>query len=209
MVMQKMAMSGIVLGTIMAIASPAAANIINMDDIVIPANSSTKTKNSVDSLAAEIAKLEITRVLLLSRYVTTAPQIVATDNKIQAARKYYIKAGGNNKLLQQTIANALVIKIANSEVETALLYASYAADTPKITVAELNLQGLRDRLSQLQLHNSKVALNSAISQALNHKISQLQQDLIPLKAKYHRDAVIIVYFEEKIKVLQTRLAKFS
>lgn len=212
MIFPKLVISSVVVLGIMAISNNAKAAITNANHHSPQSNLSkliVQSDTTVNPLAAEIANLEIQRVLLLSRYTLNSPQVVATNNKIQDARNRYIQARGNNVLLNRTIANALVKKIANLEVETALLYARYPQHSPQITTAESDLTGLRDRLSKLNFSNHKTTLNSAVSQAINNKISQLQQEIIQLKARYQINSVEVITAQEKVRFLQKRLSTLS
>ncbi|WP_427160224.1 hypothetical protein ACQFX9_00490 [Aliinostoc sp. HNIBRCY26] len=170
----------------------------------LPVNSASY----VNSLAEEIAKLEGERALLLSRYLNNSPQVITINNKIQTLHQRYAKIGGNKVLLNQTLAKHLVNKIANLEVETALLYARYSEISPQIAVAELDVKNLRDRWSKVLESQSKIPLNNAVSQAIENKILTLKGELTQLQARYHQNSIEVVVVEEKIKMLQKRLAMY-
>ncbi|BAY20712.1 hypothetical protein NIES2100_04550 [Calothrix sp. NIES-2100] len=209
MIFPKVVMSSVVVLGIMAMSNNAKASITNANHHspqIYLSKLIVQSDTTVNPLAAEIANLEIERVLLLSRYTLNSPQVVATNNKIQDTRNRYMQARGNNALLNQTIANALVNKIASLEVETALLYARYPQHSPQIITAESDVTGLRDRLSKLNLRNHKSTLNSAVSQAIKNKISQLQQEIIQLKARYQINSVEVITAQEKVRFLQKRLS---
>ncbi|MCF4967194.1 hypothetical protein CV014_08770 [Nostoc sp. CMAA1605] len=165
-------------------------------------------ESSRNSLASEIAKLEGERALLLSRYWDNSPQVVNIDSKIKALHQHYLKVGGSKEMLNQILANHLVNKVVNLEVETALLYARYPKVSPQITVAELDVKNLRDRWSKVIGSKSKSTLNNAVSQAIQKKILTLKGELTQLQTRYQKNSIEVVIVEEKIQMLKKRLSMY-
>lgn len=181
--------------------------LIQSDTAIASIKTSTIAQTTTaNDLSAEIAKVEVERSLLLSRFQVNSAPVKAADNKIQNLRSRLIQLGGNKTALNREIANHIVAKIASLEVGTALLYARYTSDSPIIQAAESDIKNLRSRFSQLQQPNSQTIIKTAVTQALRSKIAEVKKERIRVRNLYQRDSVQVVSIEEQLRLLQKRLA---
>ncbi|GAB1542104.1 hypothetical protein NUACC21_47780 [Scytonema sp. NUACC21] len=175
-----------------------------------PVPSSGKTAaTTVDGLTQEIVKLEVERALLDARFTPESPIVQEIERQIQDARTRLIRAGGTNEMVNPMVADGLKVKVANLEVEVAILNARYTPDSPVIGDMERKLRALRQRYAKFQPRNSKKIVNTAVSQALRTKIAEFKAERSQLSKRYLPTSIEIMTFDSQLRSLEKRLAMYQ
>lgn len=107
----------------------------------------------------------------------------------------------------QATARTLTQQIASLEVKRALLDVTYTPDSPVVQDVERNLRSLRQRLVQLQLNGSQLAVSQATKKAIRAKIAQLETERAQQSTRYSSDSPIIQHLNSQLRSLQKRLQR--
>jgi chromosome segregation ATPase len=171
-------------------------------------NTAKGSASAVDTLVQEIAHQEVELAMLNARLTSDAPKIKSIENRIQRLRDKITKTGGNHATVNRLVADALKTKVANLEIDVALLGGMYVTTHPEIQVVEAQLSSLRQRYSQLQPRNSQVAINEVVLRSLQAEIAELKVAKTRLSKQYTIDSQVIQYTDTQIRSLEKRLAMY-
>lgn len=169
-------------------------------------------ETKLNEVLREIAKLEIERAMLETRYSSDHPSVVAISEEIEGLRKIAaeIQPENSNVVINRAVSNVLVDKVAALEVKRALLEADHSPLGEVVKSAESQILGLRRRIAQIEPQNPNSKLIPAVRNALETKITNLNDERNRLKIQYTADDIgELMNIDFQLYSLQKRLAFFN
>jgi chromosome segregation ATPase len=166
----------------------------------------------LNDVLREIAKLEIERAMLETRYASYHPSVVTISEEIEELRKIAaeIQPENSNVVINRAVSNVLVDKVAALEVKRALLEADHSPLGEVVKSAESQILGLRRRIAQIEPQNPNSKIIPAVCNALETKITNLNDERNRLKIQYTADDIgELMNIDFQLYSLQKRLAFFN
>lgn len=172
------------------------------------ADSESTSKDFIKTITQQITKLEIQRAMLEPVFTPDASIIKKIESQLERLRQRLsqVQPNGNQAGVNHAVFEAIKAKIAELEVQRALLEAVLTSEAPVMEKIESQIGSLSQRIAKIQPDN-KVAVNNAVSEAIKAKITELKAKRSLEATQDSSTSANLTSIDSKLKSLEKRLAR--
>lgn len=171
-------------------------------------DSESTSKDFIKTITQQITKLEIQRAMLEPVFTPDASIIKKIESQLEHLRQRLsqVQPNGNQAGVNHAVFEAIKAKIAELEVQRALLEAVLTSEAPVMEKIESQIGSLSQRIAKIQPDN-KVAVNNAVSEAIKAKITELKAKRSLEATQDSSTSANLTSIDSKLKSLEKRLAR--